>query len=361
MPAGSAESAQSAESAESAASDAPPLHLSPSLNHQHLRERLRPELAYTDGPVRPWQERLRPRLREQLGLPDPERPPLAVRTLWSREVPPGTVDKVAFTAESYADVVAYFCVPRGLRPPYPTVICLQGHGVGMHDSIARRPDDEVTPHLVMDDGDFAVTAMRHGFAALCVEQRAFGERSEREQASASAHGCHDAAVQALMLGRTLVGERVFDVDRGIDYLAERGDVDLDRVGVMGHSGGGTAAIYAAALLDRVRFAMPSCAFCTYADSIMSVHHCLDNYVPGVLRYAEQADVLGLFAPKPVVVVAGRDDTIFPLAGVEVAYERLRDIYAAAGAPDRCRLVVGDGGHRFFAAAGWAALRDLVDG
>jgi len=209
------------------------------------------------------------------------------------------------------------------------------------------------------DRDFALGAMRRGFAALCIEQRSFGYRRELEQERVSPHGCHDAAMHALMLGRTLVGERVFDVDRGIDYLYARGDIDVERLGVMGNSGGRTVSTYAAAVLDRLRFAMPSCSFCTYADSIMRIYHCADNYIPGLLRWAEQADVLGLFAPKPVVAVAGRKDPIFPIDGVRKAFEDLRRIYAAAGSPDNCRLVIGEGGHRFYAEPAWDALLDLL--
>lgn len=334
------------------------LFLSPSLHHWHVLRTTKQEYAYDGGPVAAWQDLLRPRVRDLLGIPREERVPLDPRRLWSDDSPLGTIEKVAFTAEPYADVLAYFCVPNGLEPPYPTVICLQGHSTGMHLSIGRDRHDESRTIEAEGDRDFALGAMRHGFAALCIEQRSFGERAEWRQEQRS-HGCHDAAMQALMLGRTLVGERVFDVDRGLDYLAARGDVDMSRVGVMGNSGGGTVAIYAAAVLDRIAFAMPSCAFCSFTDSIMSIYHCADNYIPGLLRLAECADVLGLFAPKPVVVVAGRDDPIFPLHGVRSEFERLRRIYAAAGAPDSCALVVGDGGHRFFEGEAWRALGEVL--
>lgn len=334
--------------------------LSPSVAHRHLMRVTRPAAAYDGGSVGSWQQRLRPRLRELLGVPEVERPPLSVRHLWSEDTDLGRIEKLVFTAEEGAEVPAYFCTPAGVSGPYETVICLQGHSTGMHVSIARQRSDEGEPFEVEGDRDFALGAMRNGFAALCLEQRAFGYRREMLQEKASTHGCHDAAMHALMLGRTLVGERVFDVDRALDYLATREDVDPDRVGVMGNSGGGTTSIYAAAVLDRVRFAMPSCAFCSYAESIMSIYHCADNYVPGLLRYAEAADVLGLFAPKPVVVVAGAEDPIFPLHGVRSEFERLQGIYAAAGASDSCRLVIGDGGHRFYERQAWEELHQLLD-
>jgi pimeloyl-ACP methyl ester carboxylesterase len=163
----------------------------------------------------------------------------------------------------------------------------------------------------------------------------------------------------MMLGRTMVAERVYDVDRGIDYLATRRDMDLSRLGVMGNSGGGSISTYAAALLPRLRAAMPSSAFCAYAGSIMSIYHCGDNYVPGIFLWAEMGDVLGLFAPRPVVVVAGRHDSIFPIEHVRKAFSQLKTIYRAAGAPGSCQLVVGDGGHRFYADDAWPVMQALL--
>ncbi|MCL5269098.1 MAG: hypothetical protein M1457_00745 [bacterium] len=330
-------------------------HLSPSEYHRWLMDRIRPALAWGGGDVAAWQERLREKLREVIGLPPQGVAPLAPRSLWKREHPLGTIEKIAFAGEPFADITAYVCLPKNIPPPYPFTICLQGHSTGMHVSIAVQREDETKPLAVEGDRDFALGTMARGMAALCIEQRSFGERREQLQQQVSRDGCHDAVMQALMLGRTLAGERVGDVDRAIDYLAWRGDADMDRVGVMGNSGGGTISIYSAALLPRIRFAMPSCAFCTYRESIMSIYHCADNYLPGLLRWAESADVLGLFAPRPLVVVAGREDPIFPIAGVRRAFEKLSAIYAAAGAADRCLLVVGDGGHRFYADAAWPPL------
>jgi dienelactone hydrolase len=336
-----------------------PLYLSPSQNHRYLMDNMQHSLAFDGGLVKPWQNKLRRKLKELVGVPDVERPAIKVRSIWKQEHKLGTIEKISFTSEERSDILAYFCTPKDIKPPYPTMICLQGHSTGMHVSIARKQEDETVAYQVEGDRDFGLGAMRHGFAALCIEQRSFGERKEKKQKAISSHGCHDATMHALMLGRTLVGERVFDVDRGIDYLETRGDIDLKRVGVMGNSGGGTATIYSAALLDRIKFAMPSCAFCTYRDSIMSIYHCGDNYVPGILQYAEAADVMGLFAPKPLVVVAGKTDPIFPIKGVRKAFGDLKKIYEAAGAADKLALAVGSEGHRFYEDIGWNALLKIL--
>ena len=88
---------------------------------------------------------------------------------------------------------------------------------------------------------------------------------------------------------------------------------------------------------------------------MQIYHCSDNYVPGILKYAEMADVLGLAAPKPLIVVAGRDDRIFPVAGVKKAFRDLQRIFQAAGAEKHCHLVIGKAGHRFYADDAWPVI------
>ena len=338
----------------------PRLNLSPSVYHRYVMDNLEPSLAYSGDHVKAWQRRLRGKLCELLGLDlTDEHIPLNVRSIWKREHKLGTIEKIAFASEPYSDVLAYACLPKGVEPPYAWFICLQGHSTGMHNSIAIALEDETKVIKVPGDRDFALGCMRRGIAALCIEQRSFGERGEYVQEARSTHPCHDATMQAILLGKTLIGERVFDVDRGIDYLHTRDDVDRKRIGVMGNSGGGTISLFSAAALPRLNFAMPSCYFCTFRDSVMSIYHCADNYVPGLLKYAERADVMGLFAPKPVVIVAGKDDPIFPVSGVRKAFRHLQSIYEAAGAAERCHLVIGPEGHRFYAELAWPKMMKEV--
>ena len=110
-----------------------------------------------------------------------------------------------------------------------------------------------------------------------------------------------------------------------------------------------------ALLTRLTHIMPSCSFSSFAASIGAMNHCSCNYVPGLLRYGESADVLGLIAPRPLVIVSGKEDPIFPLEAAQAEFIRLQKIYAASGAAQNCVHVLGDGGHQFYAEPAWREM------
>ncbi len=335
---------------------------SPSRLHREMGKACRQALRYDGGDVVAWQDRLRACLQTLTGYygDTATRAPLDVRSLWRREhAPLGTIEKIVFRSEANVDVPAYVCLPGEPAPPYTWFICLQGHTTGMHNSIAVERDDETVPLAQEGDRDFGLGCMRRGIAALCLEQRSFGLRQERIQPQSLDYLCHQAAMNALMLGTTLLAERVFDVDRAIDYLAQRGDADMARIGVMGNSGGGTTTLFAAALLPRVRAAMPACSFSTFQASIQSMFHCVCNYVPGILPVAEMGDIAGLIAPRPLVIVSGARDGIFPLAAARSEFAHAQSIYRAAGAPANCRHVVGEGGHRFYASDAWPVMQELL--
>ncbi|MEI7435603.1 MAG: hypothetical protein WCL16_02205 [bacterium] len=182
-------------------------HFSPSEYHARLMAQTVPALGYDGGDVSKWQSRLRRKLRQLVGDMPEERCELRPGRLWKRATPLGTIEKIRFTSEPCSDVVAYVCLPKGLKPPYTFMICLQGHSTGMHNSIAVQREDESRPHKVEGDRDFALGCMSRGIAALCIEQRSFGERREQKQKQVSSHGCHDATTPALLRVRAVVQAR----------------------------------------------------------------------------------------------------------------------------------------------------------
>ena len=164
-----------------------------------------------------------------------------------------------------------------------------------------------------------------------------------------------------LLGRTAVGERVWDVHRLIDilihYFSEY--ILADKIVCMGNSGGGTTSFYAACYDKRVALSVPSCAVCTFEDSIMARHHCGCNYIPNIRRYFNMGDIGCLIAPRPLIVVCGIEDDLFPLHGVEKSYAVIETAYHAAGKDENCHLVKGNGGHTFFPEDVWPLVNKIL--
>jgi hypothetical protein len=164
-------------------------------------------------------------------------------------------------------------------------------------------------------------------------------------------------MHGLLVGRTPIGERVWDMQRLLDWAQAALPVDDQRIAITGNSGGGTISLFAAAVDPRFTVAVPSCYFNTFAGSIGSIHHCDCNYIPGIMRLGEMADIAGLCAPRPFRVIAGVRDEIFPIVETRCAFANLQRIYAAAGAARACSLYEGDGGHRYYSAGVWPFIHE----
>jgi poly(3-hydroxybutyrate) depolymerase len=207
------------------------------------------------------------------------------------------------------------------------------------------------------DRDFAVQAVAKGWAALAMEQRAMGECGSKPDGHPN---CNHPALQAILLGRTLIGERCHDVSCALDMVEEHFPmIDRERIFMTGNSGGGTTTIYATALDTRIKAAMPSCALCGYFASIGAMQHCPCNYIPGIMKHFDMGDLVALAAPRPYVAVNGVSDASFPVESAKEQVTVGRVVYEALGAGDKLRHVIGDGGHRFYAAPAWPQFDEVT--
>jgi hypothetical protein len=233
------------------------------------------------------------------------------------------------------------------------MICIPGHGRGVDDIVGideqgrDRTDKNGYQH------DFAIQVAEAGMAALAIEPMGFGCRRDPINArqGLSRKACDPAAGGALLVGQTMVAWRVWDVMRAIDYLATRSELDPQRIGCMGISGGGTITVFATALDSRIRVALVSGYLNTFKDSIGSLAHCIDNYVPGILNWAEQHDIAGLIAPRPLFVESGERDPIFPVRASVASFEEVRKIYDVFGAATLVEQEVFPDEHTFWGRRG----------
>jgi len=324
-------------------------------NSKALIQKVKPAMAYA-GQGEAWRDTARKKLAELLGMEKFRKVEPQLRIEYEKQLEDAVELRFTFASEAGYRVPCHLLLPRGVEKP-PVMICLQGHSRGMHISLGRPkfPGDE--EDIFGGDRDFCVRAVKEGFAAIALEQRNFGERGGNEKGPR----CLESTMTALLMGRTTIGERVWDVQRLIDVLeAHFGDrVDTDCVCCMGNSGGGTATAYIAALEDRVKLAMPSCAMCTYKDSIGAMEHCTCNYVPHIAEYFDMGDLMAMAWPKCFVQVSGLEDPIFPIAGAREVFGKGRSFYLDRGTGGRCALVEGSAGHRFYADAAWPVVHKLL--
>ena len=331
-------------------------YTTPYEHNQIILAGMTPSMRY-DGkePFENWQACTKQKLTELLGLPL-QKCEDEFETEYTEEEEDYQEIRFRFQSEEGYFVPCHLLVPKGEKGALPVVICLQGHSKGMHISLGRPkyPGDEKS--ISGGDRDFAVRAIKEGFCALTIEQRNFGECGGTEKGP----DCYNSSMTALLIGRTTIGERVWDVQRAIDVLEKHfPQVDTRKIICMGNSGGGTITYYAGCLEPRIRYAMPSCAVCTYEDSIAAMRHCSCNYIPNIRKYYEMGDLAGLIAPRYLVIVAGREDPIFPINGVKKSYELAKSLFQVAGAEDHCKLVVGEGGHRFYAEDAWPVMNAFI--
>ena len=248
--------------------------------------------------------------------------------------------------------------PQSSDEPLPLCVCLQGHVSGAHLTvgIAKFDYDET---YIEHECDFGVQAVNLGFAALAIEQRGFGQNGGNTDKGWTQ--CQHAAMVANLIGRSLIGERVWDVQRVLDAVLGRFSDQITMGGsvLLGESGGGTATYYTACLEDRFSLYMPIVALCNFYESIVDISHCVCNYVPGVAKYFDMGDMAIMIAPKKLVVVSATEDEWFPLDGARKAFAQVKEIYRLTNAEDKCEMVVGDGPHRFYAGLAWPIVMKLL--
>jgi len=308
--------------------------------------------AKTQREAELWQHQLRAKLIELLGG-FPERTPLRAATLEVRDLPGYRREKFLFESRPGVAVTGYLLTPSVGKRPFAAVVCVPGHGRGVDDIVGIDEHGNDRTGKPGYQHDFAIQVVEHGLAVVAIEPMAFGHRRDAltREKGPSVTACQPAAGSALLFGETMIGWRVWDVMRTVDWIETRPELDAQRVGCMGISGGGTCTQFSAALEPRIKAAFVSGYLNTFRDSIMSVSHCIDNYVPGILNWAENYDVAGLIAPRPFFSEGGDRDPIFPVQATRESFGRVKQVYQVFEKPDSAQQEIFEGVHEFHGVRG----------
>lgn len=316
---------------------------------ERLYEDTRPQYAFAARNTeewRDWQGALKERFIAVLGgfpaVPAELSPRIVEETACDGYVR----QRVVITTSTDLEMPMYVLKPTGdASRRRPAVLACHGHGYGSKEIVGLMPDGRTPAAEPTYQKQFAVTLVRSGFIVCVPEILGFGDRRiESDAAKGADNSCYSIATYLLQMGHTIAGHRVYEAMRAIDYLCERPDVDSQRIGCMGISGGGLVAGFAAAVDERIKAAVVSGYVNTFKASILSVHHCVDNYIPGLNRHAEMPDLLGLIAPRPLLVESGTEDSIFPISAAIEACEQIRSIYRLLGQEDKFDTDLFEGAH-----------------
>ena len=306
--------------------------------HDILNQKIKQSLAFNkDNDYDSWKLEIKDKLYTLTGLYDIEKnesPDPEFNIISRTEKEDYTEIKFTFASEVGTKVPCYLLIPNTGKKKYPVAITLQGHSTGYHNSVGIvkfEYDKTYQPR-----GQFGIQAVKNGYASLSIEQRGMGERRPTAPSRKNSI-CDYTSMTAILLGRTVLGERMFDTKKAIDMLGFFPECDTEKILITGNSGGGTMSYYAACYDERIKLSVPSCSFCSYKASILDIYHCSCNYIPSAYKYFEMQDLACLIAPRPIAVITGSKDEIFPIEGVRAAYKTLSEIYEKAGAADACSI------------------------
>lgn len=291
-------------------------------------------------------------LKKALGAFPEQNTPLESQRLEHRDYGDFYLERIAYRTMEHVQVPVIVLIPKSAGAgPWPAVLACHGHGSGgQYDAVGM----DKSGNLLEDPGihnRFAVQLVRKGMLVIIPEIMGFGARRMAKELEQNTHysSCATLSAQLLANGRTLAGMRVYEAMRAIDYMQSRSDVQPDRLGIFGFSGGGLIAAYTAALDERLKATVLCGWMNTFIGSILAMPHCIDNYLPSLLLEAEQPELASLIAPRALFVEAGELDRIFPIASSKQAIAYLQQAYETGGYAEQFAYHIHEGGHEICGA------------
>ena len=302
------------------------------------------------------------------------------------------LEKVQFNTSPHFRVPAWVLVPKDApRRETPAIIALHDHSGFYLWGKEKLVEDDNENSVLREFKDryysgrsIASDLARQGYLVVVIDLLYWGERRmildddpddwrKRENDLAvnrvSAFNVRSSQYEPLV-SRTLMSAGVtwpgmifWDDIRTVDYLLTRPEVDRHRIGAIGFSLGGIRANYLGALDDRVKASvvagwMTSVPYQLQSDIKYSIGSTM--LIPGLHRYLDYPDIAALNAPKPLLVMTGKEDGLFASKGVIEGYQQLKRCYEKAGYSDRLVMREFQAGHVFSAEMQTAAIRFLKD-
>ncbi|MBC8471132.1 MAG: prolyl oligopeptidase family serine peptidase [Planctomycetes bacterium] len=277
----------------------------------------------------------RKQLFEMLSLdPLPEKTDLKAVITGTVEHEEFIVENIHFQSMPGLYVTGNLYVPRNIEKPAPAILYVCGHGPTKKNNISYGNKVSYQRH--------AAWFARHGYVCLIIDTLQMGE------IEAIHHGTYRYDMWWWnSRGYTSAGVEAWNCIRSLDYLQTRKEVDKNRIGVTGRSGGGAYSWWIAALDDRIKAAVPVAGITDLQNHVVDgcvEGHCDCMYIVNTYRW-NYPIVAALVAPRPLLISNSDKDTIFPLDGVVRVHEKVREIYRLYDADDKLGLQITEGPHK----------------
>lgn len=234
------------------------------------------------------------------------------------------------------NVPAYLARPKGAAGRLPAVLFNHSHGGGY--KIGKL--EFVDGRSYLQPVPYAKELTGLGYVSLAIDHWVFGERSHTTEP--------DMFKEMLWKGQVLWGMMVYDSLRAMDFLVQRPDVDPSRIATLGISMGSTMAWWLAALDERLKVTVDICCLTDFQTLIAKKNlsaHGVYYFVPGLLKKFTTAQINALIAPRAHLGLAGLQDKLTPVEGLDLIEAELKKVYAAQGHPERWKLLRYDVGHQ----------------
>ena len=295
------------------------------------------EQRTTPEQIAEYQKRLRSKFLEAIG-PLPERTPLNPRVTGVVYRNGYKAEKVIFESQPkhYVSAVLFLPDAKEHKPPYPGVLVPCGH---------RRDAKAYEPYQTMG----ALLAL-NGMAALVFDPIDQGERCQMHPQLPQIWGTRGhrmIGIGSILLGRNTAWFEIWDGMRSIDYLQSRPEVDPDRIGCTGNSGGATQTSYLMSLDDRIIAAAPSCYLASF-ESLLPTRGPQDaeQNIFGQLAFGmDHADYMMMRAPTPILICAATND-YFDIRGTWESFRYAKRLYTRMGFAERIDLLENDASHNY---------------
>ena len=273
--------------------------------------------------------------------PFPEKTPLNPKITGVVQKQGFRIEKVIYESMPGFYVTASLFIPDGIVGKRPAIIQLSGHSFPSF----KAPDKQ----------KMIYNLVKKGFIVFAIDALGQGERvqywdNEKKASSAGISPTAEHAIfgnQMFVSGNSALRYFTWDGIRGVDYLITRSEVDAERIGIFGNSGGGTQTTFISALDERIKAAAPSCYITGFRRLLESIgpQDAEQIIFHGVLNGITHADLLELRAPKPLLIASMTLD-FFSIQGALETYKEVKTAYRAFGREEDAGHAVADEGHGF---------------